>query len=94
MRSFPFGPTGGASSGHDDDALELTGGMPPPARQDDDPARDDDYGAYTTNLPVVQRPSRWRWVTREEFAALSGHEFWWPLVVYLADRADRADRAD
>ncbi|WP_353204277.1 PBP1A family penicillin-binding protein [Sphingomonas sp.] len=70
MRSFPFGPTGGASSGHDDDALELTGGMPPPPRQDDESAGDDDYGTYTTNLPVVQRPSRWRWVPRGIAAAI------------------------
>ncbi|GGA51156.1 transglycosylase domain-containing protein [Sphingomonas psychrolutea] len=71
MRSFPFGPTGGAPSERDDDdALELTGGMPPPPRQDDNPARDDDYGVYTTNLPVVQRPSRWRWVPRGVAAAI------------------------
>ena len=54
--------------------LELTGGMPPPAQMrgrgsppppppplELSPAM---AGGYTTNLPVVQRPNRWRWFWR------------------------------
>lgn len=33
----------------------------------------------------------WRWLAREGFATLSGHEFWWPLVAHLADLVDLAD---
>ena len=62
MRSYPFDPGDGPPAG--DDALELTGGMPPPRQQAREPDRDFDDGDYTTNLPVVQRRSRWRWVTR------------------------------
>ncbi len=64
MRSHPFDPAGGASSRRDDGALELTGGMPPPLRQGYEPEREYEDGDYTTNLPVVQRRNRWRWLTR------------------------------
>lgn len=30
----------------------------------------------------------WRWLTTAEFATLSSHEFWWPLVAHLAEAAD------
>ena len=62
MRSSPFDPSD--HSVHDDDALELTGGLPPPRYRAYEPERDPDYGDYTTNFPVVQRPNRWRWVMR------------------------------
>ena len=61
MRFNPFGPVGGARpDGDDDDALELTGGMPPPRAEYQSAGGDD----YAPDLPVVQRASRWRWVTR------------------------------
>jgi penicillin-binding protein 1A len=56
MRSSPFDP-------HPDDALELTNGLPPPTRHES-PSYDDYPAHYTTNLPVVQRPNRLRWVMR------------------------------
>ena len=59
MRSSPFDPADAQ-----DDALELSGGMPPPRRAAYETDHDIDYGDYTTNLPVVRRPNRWRWVMR------------------------------
>ena len=64
MRSYPFDPVGGARSGRDDDALELTGGMPPPPRPGHDPEYAFDYDDDSTLGSVVPRRSRWRWVTR------------------------------
>ena len=63
MRSTPFDPSGGGYP-DDGDALELTGGLPPPRHHAYVSDGDIDYGHYTTNLPVVQRPNRWRWVMR------------------------------
>jgi penicillin-binding protein 1A len=53
MRPYPFDPA--TAPNYPRDPLELTEGLPPPG----------DYPQpYKTNLPVVRRPSRWRWMTR------------------------------
>ena len=63
MRPYPFEtatPQGNAP-------LDLTQGMPPPGGYGGHahfPDYDDYPEHYTTNLPVVQRPRRWRWVMR------------------------------
>src|SRR5882757_1293076 len=65
MRPYPFDPAAvpGASA-----PLELTEGLPPPGGYgryaSDYPDYPDTPEHYTTNLPVVQRPRRWRWVMR------------------------------
>jgi penicillin-binding protein 1A len=65
MRPYPFDPAAepGAAA-----PLELTQGLPPPAGYSryasDYPGYSEPPETYTTNLPVVQRPRRLRWVMR------------------------------
>src|SRR3954468_5047662 len=65
MRPYPFDPAAGPGA---QTPLDLTEGLPPPsgygryaADYFDQPETPE---AYTTNLPVVQRPRRLRWVMR------------------------------
>jgi penicillin-binding protein 1A len=56
-----------SSDSRDDDALELTHGMPPPEQRGEpayEPSRPPEPYPYTTNLPVVRRRNYWRWITR------------------------------
>ena len=80
MRNGPFDPPSGRGrrDEHDDEPLDLTGGLPPPDgyRADrfegveDDPDFDPDDREYSTNLPVAYRLNRWRWVVRAMAAAV------------------------
>jgi len=65
MRPYPFDP----AAEHGTAApLDLTEGMPPPGGYGRYAADYFDHvdppETYTTNLPVVRRPRRWRWVMR------------------------------
>ena len=65
MRPYPFDPAAEPGAAP---PLDLTEGLPPPRDYGRYAADYFDYPdtpePYTTNLPVVQRPRRWRWIMR------------------------------
>ena len=62
MRPYPFDPARGPGNPA---PLDLTQGLPPPGGYRGYADDEEDFpDHYTTNLPVVRKPRRWRWVMR------------------------------